>query len=105
MSADNRPITRGAVPPPEGMAPDSRTQGERASDVLLLKVACPECGHQHDYAELGTEIRCGRCGHDYRAQADGEGASRILSVTPEDLENVPYSQRSIEVPVNKVSSV
>jgi len=50
-------------------------------------------------------MRCSRCGKDFRAQGDGEGASRVLSVTPDELDSVPYSQRTIEVPVNSVSSV
>ena len=73
--------------------------------ALLLKVACPECGHLHESVPLGAEVRCGRCGHDYRAQGDGDGASRVISVTPDELDSVPYSQRSIEVPVNSVSSL
>ena len=72
---------------------------------LLLKVACPECGHPHDSAALGAELRCTRCGRDFRAAGDGDNASRVISVTPDELDEVPYSQRSIEVPVNKVSSI
>jgi serine/threonine protein kinase len=72
---------------------------------LLLKVACPECGHPHEAASLGAELRCTRCGRDFRAQGDGDNASRVLSVTPDELDNLPYSQRTIEVPVNSVSSI
>jgi serine/threonine-protein kinase len=72
---------------------------------LLLKVACPECGHPHESAVLGAELRCARCGRDFRASGHGENASQILSVTPDELDNVPYGQRVIEVPVNSVSSV
>ena len=72
---------------------------------LLLKVACPYCGHPHEAATLGAELRCTRCGRDFRAHGDGENASRVLSVTPDELDSVPYSQRTIEVPVNSVSSV
>lgn len=76
-----------------------------AAVTLLLKVACPTCGTTHDAASLGAEMRCSRCGKDFRAQGDGEGASRVLSVTPDELNDIPYSQRTIEVPVNSVSSV
>lgn len=72
---------------------------------LVLKVACPDCFEPHDANALGAEIRCQHCGRDFRAQADGEGASRILSVSSEEMENVPYSQRSTHVPVNSKSSI
>ena len=70
---------------------------------LLLKVACPGCGFTVDSAALGAELLCARCGRDFRAAADGENGSRVLSVTPDELDHVPYSQRCIEVPVNSVS--
>ncbi|MFH0937712.1 MAG: serine/threonine-protein kinase [Planctomycetota bacterium] len=73
--------------------------------ALILKVLCPDCGHIHDSAILGAEIRCGKCGCDFRAMADGEGRARIISVTPDELNAVPYSQRSVELPVNQVSSI
>ncbi|MCY3021911.1 MAG: protein kinase, partial [Planctomycetota bacterium] len=73
--------------------------------ALLLKVACPDCGQVLADAPLGAELRCAKCGRDFRAQGDGEGASRIISATPDDLDGIPYSQRSIEVPVNSVSSL
>ncbi|HYG75854.1 MAG TPA: protein kinase [Planctomycetota bacterium] len=73
--------------------------------ALVVKIACPGCGLPHDSVSLGAEIRCSRCGRDFKAQGDGDGASRVLSVTPEEMDSVPYSQRTIEVPVNKVSSV
>jgi len=73
--------------------------------ALLLKVACPDCGQAQASAPLGAEIRCLKCGRDYRAQGDGEGASRIISVTPDEMDSIPYSQRSVEVPVNSVSSL
>jgi len=79
--------------------------GQSAVVTLLLKVACPDCGTPHDCAALGAELRCTYCGRDFRASGDGENSSEILSVTPEELDNVPYSQRSIEVPVNSVSSI
>lgn len=80
--------------------------GERGELVaLLLKVACPGCGQPHDFVPLGAEVRCPKCGRDYRAQGDGEGASRIISVTPDEMDAIPYSQRSVEVPVNSVSSL
>jgi serine/threonine-protein kinase len=71
---------------------------------LLLKVACPDCG-QHTDATLAQEVRCGKCGRDFRAQADDEGRTRVISASSDDLDNVPYSQRVTEIPVNKVSSV
>ena len=73
--------------------------------TLLLKVACPDCGFHHDSAPLGAGLRCAKCGLDFRALADGEGGSRIISVTPDDMDAVPYSQRSVELPVNSISSV
>jgi hypothetical protein len=54
---------------------------------------------------MGAEVRCAKCGRDFRARGDGEGASRVLSATPDDLDALPYSQRSVEIPVNSVSSL
>jgi len=73
--------------------------------ALVVKIACPICGTTLDSVTLGAEVRCRRCGLDFRAQGHGDGASRVLSVTPDEMDNVPYSQRTIEVPVNKISSV
>ena len=71
---------------------------------LVLKVACPKCGHHQD-SPLGVEVRCNHCGSDFRALGDGEASSRIVSVTPDELEHVPYSQRVTEVPRNTISSL
>jgi serine/threonine protein kinase len=72
---------------------------------LVVKVACPACGCAHDAVSLGATLRCHQCGHDFKAQADGEGASRVISATPAELDRVPYSQRAVEQPVNGISSV
>ena len=71
---------------------------------LLLKVACPSCGNHQD-SLIGEEIRCDGCGNDFRALGHGESASRIISVTPDELEHIPYSQRITTVPRNSASSL
>src|ERR1043165_1244630 len=71
---------------------------------LLLKVACPSCGH-HQESAIGTEVRCEHCGNDFRAGGHGESCTQIVSATPEALEHVPYSQRSTEVPRTTASSL
>ena len=54
---------------------------------------------------MGTEIRCEKCGHDFRASGHGESCTRIISVTPDELEHIPYSQRSTDVPRSTASSL
>ncbi|HLX64905.1 MAG TPA: protein kinase [Planctomycetota bacterium] len=71
---------------------------------LVLKVACPKCGSHQD-SPLGVEVRCDHCGSDFRAVGHGEASTRIVSVTPDDQEHIPYSQRVTEVPRNTISSL
>ncbi len=71
---------------------------------LVLKVACPSCGSHQD-SLIGNEIRCQNCGNDFRAFGHGESSTRIVSATPDELEHVPYSQRSTEVPRSSASSL
>ena len=71
---------------------------------LVLKVACPACNFHQD-STIGSEIRCEHCGNDFRALGHGESSSRIISVTPDELEHIPYSQRSTAVPRSSASSL
>lgn len=71
---------------------------------LVLKVACPKCGYHQD-SPLGVEVRCEHCGSDFRAVGHGDSCTRIVSVTPDELEHVPYSQRVTDVPRNTISSL
>lgn len=71
---------------------------------LVLKVACPSCGSHQD-SLIGTEVRCERCGNDFRALGHGESSSVIISATPDELEHVPYSQRKTETPRSSASSL
>ncbi len=71
---------------------------------LVLKVACPSCGSHQD-SLIGTEVRCDRCGNDFRALGHGESSSIIISATPDELEHIPYSQRKTETPRSSASSL
>ncbi|MEI6233507.1 MAG: serine/threonine-protein kinase [Planctomycetota bacterium] len=71
---------------------------------LLLKVACPKC-NSHQDSLIGSELRCESCGYDYRAYGHGDCSTRIISVTPDELDHLPYSQRETYVPRTSTSAV
>jgi hypothetical protein len=41
-------------------------------------VTCPVCGRKGRAAKLGTPVRCGECGKEFKAGAGGAGRTLIL---------------------------